>query len=301
MTRKQYLYENSIFFKDLSESSYITPDVLITPEQISALQEYCSYLEESFYFNDILSESLAGSVKEKFSEVLERDLKKLFNNNEKNYQEAKQLIKTTTTSITSEIKTNGLKKDSTKSISHKLETLFKKLEKLLFDSIDEQKIGKYDVARLVKALITMGVAITINTIGFYLLTAILGPAIGNIITVCAVAPLVEELCKKLSISGNFEAEFAIIFNSYEMIYYVSKMKKLGIPLLKAIKARTFVVLMHLSTTVVQWLSKNEKVQKALHLNDEQSKTIGYFIAVLIHATWNVLGTFSSSFTKFLIK
>jgi len=298
---KTPLYENCIFLKDLNENGYITPDILVTPEQIQQLSEHCNLLSESMDLDYILQESF--NIKEKIQDVIDRDLKKLFNNNDRSYQKAKVAVKSTASSIVSDIKTNGVKKDTSKSISHKLEALFKKLEALLFESLDTEKLenGKYDVTKLKNALkcfLWMFLAQIVFMIVFITIT---GPQIGQILTVCIAAPLTEELAKKFAASGNFEKEFFVIFNGYEFTSYVIQLTKVNkMPLLKAIRVRTFAVLMHLSTTIVHWLAKNEKVKKFLKLDDEKSKTLGFGISVFIHALWNTLAVFSPKFTKMMM-
>jgi len=298
---KSNLYKNCMFLKDLNESGHIIPDILVTPEEIQQLAEQCSILSESIDFDCILQESF--NIKEKAADVLDKDLKKVFNNNDKNYQKAKSAVKSTATSIASEIKSNGLKKESKSTISHKFEQLCKKLEELLFESLDTKKLenGKYDKTKIKNALRAVVYCLAINTVALFTFSIILGPVIGNFILCVIVAPLVEELCKKFAVSGGFEKEFSVLFNAYEMVTYVSRIRKMGIPMLKAIRIRTFTVLMHLTTTIVQWLSKNEKVQKFLHLKDEQSKTLGYFIGVFIHGAWNFLAaTNNQKFLKMVI-
>ena len=51
------LYENCIFLKNLNENGYITPDILVTPEQIQQLSEHCNLLSESMDLDYILQES----------------------------------------------------------------------------------------------------------------------------------------------------------------------------------------------------------------------------------------------------
>jgi len=295
------LYENCIFLKELNENGYIIPDVLITPEQIQELSEACNLLSESIDFDYILQESF--NIKEKISDILDRDLKKLFNNNDEIYAKAKIAVKSTASSIVYDIKNKGVKKESSKSIAHKLEELFKELEELLFESLDTEKLenGKYDVTKIKNALKAILYILISRLVFSIIFNLICGPHIANILGSCILAPITEELGKKFAASGNFEKEFFIIFNAYEFSGYIYELTKINkLPLLKAIRARTAAVLMHLSTTIIHWLSKNEKVQKVIKLDDAQSKTLGYGISVFIHALWNVLGKFSPKFVSLIV-
>ena len=70
-----------------------------------------------------------------------------------------------------------------------------------------------------------------------------------------------------------------------------------------IRTRLICVGMNVTTTIIQWLSQNEKIQKKLGLDSEKDKeklkTTGNIIGIIIHITWNAFASFSPKFVKFI--
>lgn len=76
-------------------------------------------------------------------------------------------------------------------------------------------------------------------------------------------------------------------------------------LVKIIKTRLLTVGMHLTSTIVHFLTTNKEIQKKLGLDKEEDKEklslIGFITGNLIHITWNSLSVFSTTFNKIIAK
>jgi len=122
----------------------------------------------------------------------------------------------------------------------------------------------------------------LNTVTLILLSAIAGPAIGGLLTLCVIAPIVEEGAKALVLGEHDWAEFGLMFGIAEFFLYMLK----GIPLvamgvinpINFIIYRVLLVGFHYSTSLMQ--------QK---FRDHNMTFTGYFIAVMIHAGVNAFG------------
>lgn len=153
------------------------------------------------------------------------------------------------------------------------------------------EIEKYDEKKIQKAFITF----TQMYVAQYLLDIVcnilFGPMIGDVLGYVFSAPLTEEAAKQLSIRGGYEKEYFVIFNAFEFSKYVLKFHVS--PGLRLIS-----VGFHLSTTIVQVIFNNPKIQKQLgvDLNNrddvEKVSTIGQVIALFMHGIWNAVCIFS---------
>ena len=63
--------------------------------------------------------------------------------------------------------------------------------------------------------------------------------------------------------------------------------------------------MHLTTTLIQWLTNNPKVLEKLKIESEDDKNkasiVGHTIGMIIHGVWNGLASFSQTFNNYLMK
>ena len=146
---------------------------------------------------------------------------------------------------------------------------------------------------------------------------VLGP-VGNVLGCCVVAPITEETAKGIAVKNNYATEFSVVFNIYEASSYIIKSSVIGvpfkvdgvigrykIPLKNMVRARTAAVGMHISTTIIQWLSTNPKLLAKLGIdenNDESGKKekvafIGQLISMIIHFSWNLAASTSKSFAR----
>ena len=107
--------------------------------------------------------------------------------------------------------------------------------------------------------------------------------VGYVITITVAGPIIEEFAKQISIKGGFAVEFTALFNSSEILLYTYQFGNLhGVK--NIVITRLKVALMHLSTTIIQWISNNAE---ALGIeNKEKASVIGNILGVLIHAYWN---------------
>lgn len=209
-------------------------------------------------------------------------------------------VKSTCKDVVDTIKKDGITKESRNSISHK----FKKLHDNINNALSSEdswwllgpvaakleKAGCTEKAKITKAFSVLLWVIIINSIANLVLTLLMGP-VGNMITGCIVAPIVEENAKQQAIKGGFTKEFSILFNLFEFSEYVIKYGPL-FGFAKMVITRLAVVGFHLTTTFVQWAFQNEKVLKALKIdpNDEAKKEklgfIGNVIGIVMHSVWN---------------
>lgn len=146
------------------------------------------------------------------------------------------------------------------------------------------------------ALELMLMFMVVGMIVSMVINLILGPFIGNLVCTCILAPWSEEICKAIAIRGGFGREWAIVFNATEFSQYVIIFGP-SVGFVKMIIARTIVVLMHLSTMLIQWITTNPKVMAKLgwdkNKNTEEIKTAGLMTSVAIHTLWNVGATLIS--------
>jgi len=261
----------------------------ITPEQIN---ELCSF--NRYYIDyDILTESATESNLNK----LGIDAK------------GKAAIQKCSKDIAKTIKEDGINSDSRKKIHNYIADTFKSLAdgiKLQSESlIGETK--NMNKQKAVKACLLVAWNILLNTIGINVLTILFGP-VGASIGAIAIAPIVEESSKVISIKGGFEKEYYIIFNAFEFTSYISR----GLPAVafgqmtgsQLVRGRLAAVGMHTVNTAIHKLFDSDKIKQKLNIkSDEDSKdkanTTSFIIGVLLHGTWNALASFSPAFTKLI--
>lgn len=176
----------------------------------------------------------------------------------------------------------------------------------LTDGIDMDKIinkypefSKYDRSKIAKSILLTIHTVAVETIILYTIYFISGNAvISNTLLANIVAPICEELAKRISIKGEFETEFLIVFNIYESAIYIKGMikGKFGqkIKFIQALAIRLGPILMHITTTIVQFLTQDKDIQSKLGLTKPEDKAklsnLGNLIGFLIHALWNKMGS-----------
>ena len=204
------------------------------------------------------------------------------------------------------VKEKGITKESKKEIStildDALSQIKKEIDKIVVPKSIQEKIDKGEVDRykIQKAIVLLLLVSTINSIIMTALQLIL-PGLGLALTAIFVAPITEESAKAVAIKGKYDKEFTIVFNIAEFSQYVIQ----GAPaallfggkdgLKKLVAGRLAAVAMHCTTTIVQKLTQDEKIQKKLGLDKEKDKEqltfIGRITGMLIHAAWNIMAVY----------
>ena len=209
------------------------------------------------------------------------------------------------------------KEGATQASKKKIQNIVSELFEDLAHEISYKKILENDKVKEIprKKLASAGIlllwTLIINSLASVVLTLITGPTVGMQITIVVVAPLVEESAKQISMKGNFDKEFYILFNAFEATSYIARFiptiiqcKLLDGSAKEAIKgifrARGAAIGMHTVTTVIHKIFENEKTWKMLKIKDEKeakdmATLIAFILGVLVHATWNTAGTFSPKF------
>lgn len=303
-------------------------DIDISAETINQISEYCLNLSD----NDIINESAIEYIIEeatrnmdesdkKFKDFLDNNkskmndaaIKKLSGNVEEqlgikngfiissSYIIAKDIVKI--------IKTKGINKESKEEIKKSFNTNLEKFCKSINArfNIDDEVAGKFSKANLKKALVLTFEVILENTILNMVLTLLFGPSIGTILTTVIIAPIVEEFSKSAAVKGDFIVEYMFIFNLFEFSMYMStpiaynnavgkKVYSIG----KFAIVRLAAVGMHLTTSIINYISTNTKIMSKLGIKDkdeenkEKPQIIGQTIGMLIHFMWNSLGNILNS-------
>lgn len=195
-------------------------------------------------------------------------------------------INKTCTNIINIIKKYGINKKSIDKIYKELDCNFSRIANRVAPSIkvDTTK-WQYEKEKMRSAVILFLIVLSVNTTIHIVLWVIFNQTIANNVTSVLVAPITEEFAKQVSIKGGFTAEFAAIFNAYEITSYTIKYSPFfGVE--KMIIVRLKVALMHLTTTLIQWLTNNAKIVGIE--NKEKASVIGNIVGVLIHGCWNSL-------------
>lgn len=251
----------------------------ISPEQINEISEY--FINKSYF----IIESESSKIEE-----FQKGLEKFFKNTGIKYTTIIEIITKAANDITEVIRVNGINKTSISNIVTIIETTIKQTTmNFSINDINSLKFKNYDANKIKNSFILLANVLIINTLFINVLMLLFGPTVGFYIGAVIIAPLFEEFAKKIAIKGDFSAEFTVVFNSSEFIQYVFSYKEL-VGLTKIIKTRSMVVLMHVATTIIQYLSNNKKIQKLLKLDKEEDKDklsmIGYITGVLLHSAWN---------------
>lgn len=259
-------------------------DINIPPEQIQNLIES---------FQDVQIEDM----------LLEGDMKDFITAEFKLVPNAIVKITRCAEDIVKTIKWEGISKESIDEIIVRINKMWDDLASG-FDPVtilDYEGASKYDPNKLIKATTLLFWVFAFNSLFSITLNLLFGRA-GYLIFVCLIAPIMEESAKQISIRGKFQAEFAFVFNVFEFTNYITSVKQqakiaggkvVKSDFMKYVGVRLSVVVMHISTTFIQWLTQNPKIQKMLNIDSKEDKAkaaaIGQLIGILIHASWNFVG------------
>ena len=262
----------------------------ISASSITELSNFCNNqsIEESV---QILTESMDFSVFEKLG----------FNS--RSISVIKSNIISTSSNIVKTIKQEGITNSSKSKILNYYNNFFTEISSAL-SSLDTNIVidvfGKdYNIDRAKNAIVIFIFMIIISSLVNSILSILLGP-IGQTIFITIAGPIIEEISKQTAVREGCTAEYTILFNTFEFSMYVTMFAP-AMGLIKIIKTRLLTVGMHLTSTIVQFLTTNKEIQKKLGLDKNEDKEklslIGFITGNLIHIAWNSLATFTSIFDK----
>lgn len=264
------IYGDSIFkentIEELLNESFA--DINYSPDQIKKICEYF----QNFTINEssdlyVINEANTTTALQKLGVT--------------NTSEVQNSINKASKEITDKIKKEGINRSTSKSIASIIENTISNIAVTITDG------GKN--SKMANATISLIIVVLVNTIIANVLVALFGMTIGVKILAIFVAPIVEELAKKVAIKGGYIVEFTTLFNSYEFINYVAR-GSFTYGFANMIKVRLMTVGMHITTTIVEFLTQNEKIQKLLKLDKQEDKDrlsfIGHITGMLIHGAWN---------------
>ena len=273
-------------------NNYIIENINITPEQIKRLQE-------SFGINDSNYESILESCETYINEA-SSNIDKLSKAGV-DTNGIKNKTRSTSKQAVDIIKKEGINKTSLGKLGELFKNFYTSIAEFL-KNFDASSIndGSYDINKLKRSALLLIFVVITNTLISSILTILFG-VVGRNLSTWLVCPIIEEAAKQIAIRGEFTLEFTAVFNTYEFTSYVFNMSIIGMPFIKAIKTRLIVVGMHVTTTIIQYLSNNEKLLKSLGLNKEddrnQVSALGHITGSLIHITWNYLAVYSEAFNR----
>ena len=170
-------------------------------------------------------------------------------------------VKTCAEDISEIIKNEGLNGNSQKKIISTFESFVQSLGDVYIDSkvitSKNPSIAEMETKKVLASLKLFLNVYTINTIMGFIFSILLGLRIGRSLTVIIVGPIVEEMSKSIAIKGGFVKEYTVIFNVLEARSYIKR----GAPIFgfRKMFVRMKCALLHVTTTVLQWLTLNGKL------------------------------------------
>ena len=199
------------------------------------------------------------------------------------------------------IKKEGINKASKAHIKSALNTLYDDIARDLEISCDAVN-DKSAAGKIKQSTMLLFGVITVNTMCLLIFQLLFGAQVGSILTSVIVAPLTEEGSKQVAIKGDYIKEYMVLFNIYEASSYVVRMTISGVPFLTAVKVRLLAAGIHVTTAIIQWLTQNKEVQKKIGIDKDEKaqdniRTMGNIIGIVIHCTWNTLASFSTRFVS----
>lgn len=271
-----------IYTKLLREDSNIDR-INITPEQINELAKFLnnnisiSSIDEN---TKIINESFNFDFLDKLGI---KDSKKIKDSADKL---SKNVAKT--------IKEEGINKNSKSKILNYYNNFFKSINKFLDSSnldVSLSTFGKeYDLDKLKDGFLILSIGTLATSIIYYTLIIIFGFKVAQILTTSIVGPIIEETEKQVAIRRNCMIEYTALFNSFEFSQYFFMLKPI-FGTVNAVKIRLIPVGMHLTNTIIQFLTSNITLQKKLGIENNKTKQtkltlIGQISATLIHSIYN---------------
>lgn len=208
-------------------------------------------------------------------------------------------IKEASNNIIKIIKNDGINGKSTKEIFVQIDNVFQRVaDNIHPEDINTDKFKSYDITKIRSALLLFVFMYIISFMINLILVLLLGSSMGNILTIAIVGPIIEELAKQTAVKGNFIVEFQVVFNTFEIVKYTRKAPVVKLGYLQLFKARLKVAAMHITTSIIQWMTNNTDITGIE--NKETISVIGNIIGILIHGSWNSLSLFNERFVRLII-
>lgn len=152
-------------------------------------------------------------------------------------------------------------------------------------SFEEKSLSE----KITRSLIIFVIVLFLNTLFGGIFLSFLGEQVGMAVLVVVIAPLVEESAKRLSIIHDYPWIYTGIFAGLELLQYVISLISAGGLLVPVLIVRLVALLMHFSTTFIQKYFKEKGEEKNKQGMENNLEMIGYFLAIGIHVTWNIIG------------
>jgi tryptophan-rich sensory protein len=152
-------------------------------------------------------------------------------------------------------------------------------------SFEEKSLSE----KIARSLFIFVIVLFLNTLFGGIFVGFLGAQVGMVVLAVVIAPLVEESAKRLSIIHDHPWIYTGIFAGLELLQYVISLISAGGLLVPVLIVRLLALLMHFSTTFIQKYFKEKGEEKNEQGMENNLEMIGYFLAIGIHVTWNIIG------------
>lgn len=152
-------------------------------------------------------------------------------------------------------------------------------------SFEEKSLSE----KIARSLFIFVIVLFLNTLFGGIFIGFLGAQVGMVVLAVVIAPLVEESAKRLSIIHDHPWIYTGIFAGLELLQYVISLIFAGGVLVPVLIVRLAALLMHFSTTFIQKYFKEKGEEKNKQGMENNLEMIGYFLAIGIHVTWNIIG------------
>jgi len=152
-------------------------------------------------------------------------------------------------------------------------------------SFEEKSLSE----KIARSLFIFVIVLFLNTLFGGIFVGFLGAQVGIAVLAVVIAPLVEESAKRLSIIHDHPWIYTGIFAGLELLQYVISLISAGGLLVPVLIVRLIALLMHFSTTFIQKYFKEKGEEKNKQGMENNLEMIGYFLAIGIHVTWNIIG------------
>lgn len=152
-------------------------------------------------------------------------------------------------------------------------------------SFEEKSLSE----KIARSLFIFVIVLFLNTLFAGIFIGFLGAQVGIAVLAVVIAPLVEESAKRLSIIHDHPWIYTGIFAGLELLQYVISLISAGGLLVPVLIVRLIALLMHFSTTFIQKYFKEKGEEKNKQGMENNLEMIGYFLAIGIHVTWNIIG------------
>lgn len=258
----------------------------ISAQEIKNICEFANSIsiEESFF--QILNENASP----------DSDLKKLCKKGNIDFGKVQTEVNKCAKNVATTIKEDGLTKESKKKIHDYFDELTTSLNNFnisLSASLFNDELKDSSPNKIHSAVGLLIQTVLANTIVTTILSILLG-TIGMNISVGLICPMIEELAKQTSIKGGYEKEFFVLFNILEFSTYVIRFFNVKNIVLTRIKT----IGLHLSTTIIQYITSNPKIAEKLGAKTEEQKKaarlIGWIAGACVHIGWNSFAIYSAS-------